>query len=199
MNKKEYFTDIIANFNDPEWILRHITIALQRISDNDVMKRPCDLDGLEQYLIFRGKKDGTNYSIKILPDILACAGIDEDLAWKKALQNLCGNTRIQSLDDILSEMNGIPYDRSSRLYVISNSDRYKGASAILNRKALSAFARSFETNMLFVLPSSVHEMIITPYDSAVTLDELSTIVKEMNKTQVAPEERLTDRAYLLSV
>lgn len=199
MNKKEYFTDIIANFNDPEWILRHITIALQRITENGTIKRPCDLEGLEQYLVLRGRKDGHGYAIQVLPFILADAGIDDKLAWEKAMENLCSSTRIESLDQILFEMNGIPSDKHCPLYVISNTDRYKGASAILNRKALSSFVRNRGTNMLYVLPSSVHEMIIVPYDGAFTLDELSAIVREINEKQVAPEERLADRAYIINV
>ena len=50
----ENIIDIAINFNDPEWILKHITIALQRTSDADFVKRPCDLEGIEQYLIVRG-------------------------------------------------------------------------------------------------------------------------------------------------
>ena len=53
----ENIIDIAINFNDPEWILKHITIALQRTSDADLVKRPCDLEGIEQYLIVRGEQD----------------------------------------------------------------------------------------------------------------------------------------------
>lgn len=69
----------------------------------------------------------------------------------------------------------------------------------MNRKALKTFTQKYRTNMLFVLPSSIHEMMIAPYDSSLNLDELSAIVKEINETQVAPEERLTDRAYIITL
>ena len=98
-------------------------------------------------------------------------------------------------------MSGIPIDAPAEpginLHVITNSEKYKGAAAIMNRKALRSFAREHHTNMLFVLPSSVHEMMISPFTEKTTADELSAIVREVNKTQVAPEERLTDRAYIL--
>lgn len=67
----------------------------------------------------------------------------------------------------------------------------------MNRKALRSFAREHHTNMLFVLLSSVHEMMISPFTEKTTADELSAIVREVNETQVTPEERLTDRAYIL--
>ena len=69
----------------------------------------------------------------------------------------------------------------------------------MNRKMLRDFTQNYRTNMLFVIPSSIHEMMIAPYDSRFKLEELSAMVKEINETQVAPEERLTDRAYILSL
>lgn len=69
----------------------------------------------------------------------------------------------------------------------------------MNRKALRTFTQKYRTNMLFVLPSSIHEMMIAPYDSNLNLDDLSAMGKEINDTQVAPEERLTDRAYIITI
>ena len=197
----DHITDITIHFNDPEWILEHITIGLQASSDDDTIKRPCDLDGIEQYLFLKGKLPDTSYSVKITPTILTHAGIDENRAWEKAMENLCTDTQITSLTKLLSNMSGIPIDAPAEpdinLHVITNSEKYKGAAAIMNRKALRRFAREHYTNMLFVLPSSVHEMMISPFTAKTTADELSAIVREVNETQVAPDERLTDRAYIL--
>jgi len=85
------------------------------------------------------------------------------------------------------------------LHIVSNSSYVKGASSILNREALSEYARELGVNKIVVLPSSIHEMIIMPFNSSVNLDNLSAMVKEINETQVLPEERLTDRAYVLEV
>lgn len=197
----DHITDITIHFNDPEWILKHITIGLQASSDGDIIKRPCDLEGIEQYLFLKGKLSDTSYSVKLTPDILSHAGIDECRAWEQAMENLCADTQITSLTKLLSDMSGIPLEAPAEpgisLHVITNSEKYKGAATILNRKALRSFAREHHTNMLFVLPSSVHEMMISPFTEKTTADELSVIVKEVNETQVAPEERLTDRAYIL--
>lgn len=42
-------------------------------------------------------------------------------------------------------------------------------------------------------------LMIAPYDSHLNLDELSAMVKEINETQVAPEERLTGRSYIITL
>lgn len=197
----DHITDITIHFNDPEWILEHITIGLQVCSDNDIIKSPCDLDGIGQYLFLKGKLSDTSYSVKITLNILSHAGIDESRAWEKAIENLCADTQITSLTKLLSDMSGIPIDApvepDINLHVITNFEKYKGAAAIMNRKTLPSFAREHHTNMLFVLPSSVHEMMISPFTEKTTADELSVIVREVNETQATPEERLTDRAYIL--
>lgn len=199
----ENITDISMNFNDPEWILDHITIALQRSSEEEIVKRPSDLDGIEQYLILSGEQDVSFYSVKVVPVLLSNVGITEEQAWDRALENLSMDTQITSLGKVLSDMMGFAYDGSMdsgmRFHVITNSRKCKGAATIMNRNALRAFTQKYRTNMLFVLPSSIHEMMIAPYDSSLNLDELSAMVKEINETQVAPEERLTDRAYILSL
>lgn len=197
----DHITDITIHFNDPEWILEHITIGLQICSDDDIIKSPCDLDGIGQYLFLKGKLSDTSYSVKITLNILSHAGIDESRTWEKAIENLCADTQITSLTKLLSDMSGIPIDAPAEpdinLHVITNFEKYKGAAAVMNRKALRSFAREHHTNMLFVLPSSVHEMMISPFTEKTTAVELSAIVNEVNETQVAPEERLTDRAYIL--
>ena len=93
----DHITDITIHFNDPEWILEHITIGLQASSDGDIIKSPCDLDGIEQYLFLKGKLSDTSYSVKITPAILSHVGIDESRAWEKAMENLCADTQITSL------------------------------------------------------------------------------------------------------
>ena len=199
----EAINDITMNLNDPYWILEHLSIALQRTSEDHLVKRPCDLDGIEQYLILTGEKNNSVFTVKVVPVMLSNAAIDENLAWNRALENLCNDTQIKSLGKVLAEITDMPLDSAAdstmKFHVITNSHKCKGAACILDRKALRSFTRAYDTNMLVVLPSSIHEMMIAPYDNGIDLDNLSAMVKEINETQVAPEERLTDRAYVLSL
>ena len=47
---------------------------------------------------------------------------------------------------------------------------------------------------LFVLPSSINEMIVVT-DTGQDPENLLSIVREVNRTQVAPEEVLSDSVY----
>lgn len=93
----DHITDITIHFNDPEWILEHITIGLQASSDGDIIKSPCDLDGIEQYLFLKGKLSDTSYSVKITPAILSHVGIDESRAWEKQWRIFAQIRRSQAL------------------------------------------------------------------------------------------------------
>ena len=47
----------------------------------------------------------------------------------------------------------------------------------------------------YILPSSVHELLIIPRNADTDLKSLESMVQEVNATQVAPEERLSDHVY----
>ena len=47
----------------------------------------------------------------------------------------------------------------------------------------------------FILPSSIHEVLIVPDNGNMSLSDLEAMVKEVNATQVAPEDKLTDSVY----
>ena len=51
---------------------------------------------------------------------------------------------------------------------------------------------AFGTNY-YVLPSSIHELLILPDNGSMQLSELEAMVREVNATQVAPEDRLSDK------
>lgn len=47
-----------------------------------------------------------------------------------------------------------------------------------------------------MMPSSIHEVIITPYDDETDLDEFSCMVQETNDEGIVkPHDRLANRAY----
>ena len=48
----------------------------------------------------------------------------------------------------------------------------------------------------YVLPSSVHEVIIVPFSPGLDSRELDEMVREINVTQVAAEEVLSSHVYL---
>lgn len=80
------------------------------------------------------------------------------------------------------------------MYVATNRSRTNGASVILYEGQLAAMADFLDANLI-ILPSSVHEVILIPAEDDSTLAECSHMVREVNETQLADEEVLSDHAY----
>ena len=81
------------------------------------------------------------------------------------------------------------------MYVVSNTARQFGAYFITDREALMEIASEIKEDQFFILPSSVHEVIVIPESQVENKDGLITMVKEVNATQVAPDEVLADNVY----
>ena len=81
------------------------------------------------------------------------------------------------------------------MYVLTNSHRNLGAAAILYPGVQKKIAEILNGGY-YVIPSSVHEMIIVPMTESITRKELDQMVKEVNENVVDPEEILSDHVYI---
>lgn len=82
----------------------------------------------------------------------------------------------------------------SDMYVLTNESKLNGATCILYENVLYDFAQKLGAD-LYILPSSVHEVILLPKLSMFEKDELVNMVKEVNTEGVAADEVLSDHVY----
>ena len=82
----------------------------------------------------------------------------------------------------------------SDMYVLTNESKLNGAACILYENVLYDFAQKLGAD-LYILPSSVHEVILLPKLSMFEKDELVNMVKEVNTEGVAADEVLSDHLY----
>lgn len=82
----------------------------------------------------------------------------------------------------------------SDMYVLTNESKLNGAACILYENVLYDFAQKLGADM-YILPSSVHEVILLPKLSMFEKDELVNMVKEVNTEGVAADEVLSDHVY----
>ena len=189
----------LSDFTDPEWLLDNLYIGMQKNSTEPLVKRTYpELSGLESYLYIRKMQDDNFLSAKMSKTFFDSLGMSIDEAWELAETNTFSETMIIPLESILfpEENPGIDFPP---MYALSNNLHTRGASAILNKRELSEFAEAYDTDKIAAMPSSIHEFIIMPYDPSINIDSLSQIVREVNEYDVIPEERLTDKAYILTV
>lgn len=187
------------NLLDSDFILQNMYIGLQKTSSENTIKTETALEGIEKYLYV---KMNENASVKLTEELFKILKISKAEAWKIAENITFSKTKVVSLIERLSELMGQEMEDVESVpvqYIVTNTINYRGASAILDIKALKNLAHKLEVSKFIVLPSSIHEMIIIPDDGKRNIEELSRMVQEVNQTQVKPEERLTDRAYVIEV
>ncbi len=78
------------------------------------------------------------------------------------------------------------------LLVLTTEDGRLGASALFYPGMQEKIGEIIGGDY-FVLPSSVHEVLIMPDNGQMTPMELAKMVKEINETEVAPQDRLCSR------
>lgn len=79
--------------------------------------------------------------------------------------------------------------------VLCNTQRIYGATCMIYPGVLRTLAQEAGEN-LYILPSSVHELLLMPESGVEDARYLQDMIREVNGTQVEPEEVLSDNLYL---
>lgn len=88
-------------------------------------------------------------------------------------------------------------EEEESLYVLSNKLRSFGAASMLYEGILEKVGQKLGENY-YILPSSIHEVIVVPESKSPVKQDLEEMVREINETQVEEEEVLSDRVYYFS-
>lgn len=80
------------------------------------------------------------------------------------------------------------------MFVAGNTEKLFGAAVIAYENLLEDFSDQIKQSF-YILPCSVHEVILIPDHSGVQVDQLKQMVCEVNATQLDPEDFLSDSIY----
>lgn len=144
--------------------------------------------------------DGGRARYDIDYKILRHWGITEAELVKTAFKNLKQTEyTIRGLEEIIMEMLGLAEEKKTEggQYVMTNTERFYGASGMLRTDLLQQFAEENACDF-YILPSSLHELILVPDRQELNEDQLRGMVREVNQEQVEMGERLSDEIYYFS-
>lgn len=94
----------------------------------------------------------------------------------------------------LMESFGEYFHKEIGVYILTNRSGNNGAAALLYPNMPEKIYEKLGQNY-FLLPSSVHEFLIVPEVNGMLSEELRSIVREVNATQLEREEFLSDEVY----
>lgn len=159
--------------------------------------RILDLAGIARFPVEVGGRKGTTV---ITDEILEHFEIDKDKFFLRAIQNtVAKGFSVRLMSDVLTEL--APYDVMSeeqyadpQVFAVTNSDKHFGAAAMLDADTFRMIADRCDSD-LFILPSSIHEVLVLKAEGA-DAGELAEMVRNINRTNVKPEDFLSDNVYL---
>lgn len=82
------------------------------------------------------------------------------------------------------------------MFVISNKSRINGASAILDKDLMTSIVKDMD---FILIPSSLHEWLAVKTSDDMDISSIEQMIHEVNETQVAQDEQLSDHPYKYSI
>lgn len=108
--------------------------------------------------------------------------------FKDKISELLPEETLEDLERIDNKENGV------NMYVLTNESGINGATCILYDQVIKNFANVQECN-IYLLPSSVHEMMLVPENVKTEPDFLANLVVEANQSAVGFIDLLSDNIY----
>ncbi len=203
MDPGEALTGIVDKFQDVDFIKSHVVVAVVNAQKNAEMLKNMPHRIKEDlaiiYKVYLGEEGENIGTVTVKNEHMNVWGISPDELHECAMKNSkeLMPVEVQDLGSLLADM-GFPVmmpgvSEAPMLYVISNKQKCNGAASILYSDCLDQLSEKLGSD-LFILPSSVHETLALSADKG-TVSELAQMVREVNATQVSPQEQLSDHVY----
>lgn len=131
---------------------------------------------------------------------------DKNVLDQCARSNILGDSIYCSMFDVLKDSFRDPYGddydfadmvedmKNNPMSILSNKDKLFGAAQILNPEVMKTISDKIG-NGFWILPSSVHEVIILPDNEALDKDDLTCMIKAINENELLPQDLLSDHPY----
>lgn len=155
-------------------------------------------------LVYRFEEESSVYgsaSILVTNEMLAVYDITADQLHEDAMKAAVQNrpAKLHNMNDVMRDMMGdmsglVPMNEPSPLWVATVEGGQNGAGVIQYPGFLDQAAEALGGDF-YVLPSSVHEVLLVADDGSMEIGYLEEMVRSVNETEVSPAERLSDNVY----
>ena len=158
------------------------------------------------YRFVLSSDDDGRASILVTNQIIESMGVTPEQLHADALENAphIKPAEIRGMSEVMAELVGpeqaemmgiVPMDpKDEQMFVATVPDKVHGAGVLAYQDFMDQAAERVGGDF-FILPSSIHEILIVPDNGQMDLKTLEDMVKDVNATQVAPADKLTDSVY----
>ncbi len=208
---------VIDFFRDYEQVRKHLCFrVINREKNRELLKDVPHISFLDLAVIFYCMIDSVGWeggSIVIHNHHMEMWHVSRERLMKDAYSNTtkrlpiqCHNmneTLLQLLDserllqkEGVDELIGMVKYLENSMFVMSNDHKLHGASTIMYQDMREHLP--IPNTDYYILPSSIHEVILIPVNGEKGVRELREMVQNVNETQLDPEEVLSDQVYFYS-
>lgn len=178
-----------------------VTVRVIGVSRNTNLLQnvPCRLFGdiALIYQVSATAQDDTLLTVRITNDLMDRYGISEPQLYEAAMENSQRMMKVtcRPMGEVIGDLMGSSmaeeaWEAPAKLYVLSNETLQFGAAALFYPGVIEKIGKNIPEGF-YILPSSIHEVLILPKNQGEKA-MLETMVQEINATQVAPDEVLSD-------
>lgn len=155
------------------------------------------------YEINMDKNDAEHISIPITDKLTKRWGITADQLYQDTIkvQAAWNQPLLADLLEMGTYLNGgtrpdnlLSADKidDTGLYVLTNYKLYNGAAMIAHDEMAQKIGDLLQMDY-YILPSTVHELLVYPDNGVISITQLQEMVKSVNATDVLPKDRLSDK------
>ncbi len=158
------------------------------------------------YHILLSQDFSGNASVAITNQIMNMWDTDADALHNLAIENMkkltpsvfdpMSKVLASMLDAEAAEFFSAPVDEM--MWVLSNTGKFNGATALLDKEIMQSVIDSVGEDF-FILPSSIHEVLIVVNSGHMDSSELTDMICSINVEQVAQDDRLGSHPYRYSM
>ena len=213
LHKKSMITDNIdfSFFKDFSEVKKRLSFRLINLMMNkELLKTVPHLIYLDFAIVFYCMVEDDNIgkgTVLIKNSHMEAWGVTEEELYDIAVRNSPNllPSKIIGMDNYLSQLRikrDIPFEESvpdtspelCNMYILTNGDKYYGASVLMYENLLSDLSDRFLSSF-FIIPSSIHEVILLPTNNKDNIGAFNHMVHEVNEQSLDREDILSDHAY----
>lgn len=180
-----------------EYILQNVTLAIRGITEDDSILKLTVRGDLEIYFRVSLKFNDENASFKVTQNMIKNVGIEKSELYEAAFRNTEKEAEIISMFEMIKSM-GFPVpevEEEVPLYVATNKERINGAAVMECKDVIDKFCYDHGYKGVAIIPSSIHEVLLVPITTDMSEEYMNNMIREVNETQVAEHDRLSDHVY----
>lgn len=208
---------ISENIINKNYILENVNFILvnKEWNENDeLVSRDVDttIENMKVFYCYEIYSDKEKRATsKVTKKMAETLKISEKELYEAALKNLKSNYNLTTIDGVLSgiinknikevvdevsmfsSMFGMP-----EMYILTNENFKYGAAQLLNNELLNDISHELDSDLL-IIPSSIEEVIIMPYEKVKKMEDdmdISALIEEVNNNCVQENLKLANNPFI---